>query len=191
METVSRKSQCRKNNATGHHFEDYIMGGCRQYEAQGMAKFQKTPEPFRTLRKYRDGTATVRFTANAEPDFIGCENGGGLIVFEAKKTQTNKITQNVITEHQWKALDKYMELKATVGVCAGIKDETFWIEWNIWRNMQKVYGRKYITSEDVQPFKVQFNGSILFLDPVDSEAYIAESCRIYDMLHPLKQPFAP
>lgn len=181
---VNRANQSRRNNAAGHHFEDYIMGGCRYYEGEGMAKFQKTPEPFRTLRKYHDGTATVRFTAKAEPDYIGCEKGGTLIVFEAKKTMTNKINQNVVTTHQWKALDKYEELGAKAGVCIGIKDETFWIEWFVWKNMKELYGRKYLTAEDIQPFKVKFNGSILFMNPLDVEAYLREINRLFDMLHP-------
>lgn len=186
MEKKNRKNIGRRNNAQGHHFEDYIMGGCRYYEEMGIAKFQKTPEPFRVLRKYRDGTATVRFIANAEPDFIGCEKGGNLIAFEAKKTQTDRISQNVITPHQWKALDKYRELDGITGVCVGIKDETFWISWDIWKNMKKVYGRKYITAKDVQPFKVQFNGSILFMDFVDNEAFMEEEDRIQDVINSLK-----
>lgn len=181
MEELNRKSIGRSSNALGHHFEDYIMGGCRQYEAMGRAKFQKTPEPFRVLRKYKDGTATVRFTANAEPDFIGCCDGM-LMAFEAKKTQTNKISQNVVTPHQWKALDKYAELGGTTGLCVGIKDETFWLEWYIWKNMKQIYGRKYVTAEDIQPFKVQFNGSILFLDGVDREAWFDELNRINILL---------
>lgn len=177
MENAKSRSIGRSNNASGHHFEEYIMGGCRQYEAMGKGKFQKTPEPFRVLRKYKDGTATVRFTANAEPDFIGCQDGL-LMAFEAKKTQTNKISQNVVTPHQWKALDKYAELGGITGVCAGIKDETFWLDWSIWKNMKQIYGRKYVTADDIQPFKVQFNGSILFLDAVDNETWLNERERI-------------
>lgn len=181
---INRKQQSQRNNASGHHFEDYIMGGCRYYEELGFAKFQKTPEPFRTLRKYRDGTATIRFTGKAEPDYIGCEQGGTLIVFEAKKTTTDKLLQSVVTTHQWKALDKYEELGATAGVCVGIKDETFWIDWEIFKNMKEIYGRKYLTATDIQPFKVKFTGSILFLNPVDDMAYINESYRIHQLLHP-------
>lgn len=180
----SRVSRSKRNNAAGHHFEDYIMGGCRYYESINFAKFQKTPEPFRTIRKYRDGTATVRFIGNAEPDYIGCDENGQLIVFEAKKTMTDKISQSVVTSHQWKALDKYNALGALAGVCVGIKDETFWLDWFIWRNMKELFGRKYLTAEDIQPFKLEFNGSILFLDPVDAMAYLNESDRLFSMLHP-------
>ena len=176
-------AQGKLNNAQGHHFEDYIMGGCRQYEAAGIAKFQKTPEPFRVLRKYRDGTATVRFTANAEPDFIGCKSDGHLMVFEAKRTLTDKLMQTVITGQQWKALDKYTEFRAITGVCAGIGDETFWIDWGIWTNMKKLYGRKYIKAADVQPFKVKFNGSIMFLDYEDSHAANDEIDRLFRLLN--------
>lgn len=184
MKNLNRKNIGRRNNAQGHHFEDYIQGGCRQYEAAGIAKIQKTPEPFRTLRKYRDGTATVRFIANAEPDYIGCEKDGTTIVFEAKKTMTDRMMQSVITPHQWNALDKYEELGANAGVCIGIKDETFWIEWFVWKHMKELFGRKYITAEDVQPFKVQFNGSILFLNPVDDDAYMKELNRLFYIIHP-------
>lgn len=181
---VNRANRSRRNNAAGHHFEDYIMGGCRYYEGEGMAKIQKTPEPFRTIRKYRDGTATVRFIGNAEPDYIGCEKDGTLIVFEAKKTMTDKMPQSVVTPHQWNALDKYHELGANAAVCVGIKDDTFWIDWFIWKHMKELFGRKYLTAEDIQPFKVQFNGNILFLDPVDADAYMKELNRLFYMLHP-------
>lgn len=181
---VNKVNRSRRNNAAGHHFEDYIMGGCRYYEGKNFAKIQKTPEPFRTIRKYRDGTATVRFIGNAEPDYIGCGNDGQLIVFEAKKTMTDKISQSVVTPHQWKALDKYDELGAVAGVCVGIRDETFWLEWFIWRNMKELFGRKYLTAEDIQPFKVEFDGNILFLDPVDKAAYLNETSRLFGMLHP-------
>lgn len=177
------RTQGRLNNAQGHSFENYIMGACKKYEDLGVAKIAKVPEPFRTLRKYRDGTATVRFTGNAEPDFMGCHRGGVIIAFEAKRTLTNKLMQSVVTEHQWEALDGYEKLGGTVGVCAGIGDETFWIDWKVWKNMKQIYGRKYIMAADVQPFKVVFDGSILFLDPADDEAYIKESLRIQEILN--------
>lgn len=186
MEGLSRKRQGQRNNAQGHHFEDYISGGCRYYEDEGIAKIQKTPEPFRTLRKYRDGTATVRFTGNAEPDYIGCYEGGDLVVFEAKRTLTDKMKQNAVTEHQWKSLDKYDELGANAGVCVSIGGDAFWINWQIWKNMKKVYGRKYIMAADIQPFKVKFNGSVLFLDAVDDEAFAKENGRIAKLLRPLE-----
>lgn len=172
------RAQGRRNNAQGHSFENYIMGACKRYDDLGVAKITKVPEPFRTLRKYRDGTATVRFTGNAEPDFMGCQKGGELIAFEAKRTLTNKLMQNAVTEHQWDALERYAQLGGTTGVCAGIGDETFWIDWDIWKNMKQIYGHKYITAADVQPFRVVFDGSILFLDPMDDAAYVKEMLRI-------------
>lgn len=176
------RAQGKLNNAQGHSFENYIIGACKRYDDLGVARIAKVPEPFRTLRKYRDGRAEVRFTGNAEPDFVGCQNGGTLIAFEAKRTLTNKLMQNVVTDYQWAALERYAQLGGTAGVCAGIGDETFWLEWEIWKNMKQIYGRKYIMAADVQPFKVVFDGSILFLDPVDDGAYIEEYVRIHKLL---------
>lgn len=40
-----------RNNAQGHIFEDAVKKGCRIYQRDGRAIIDKTPEPFRVLKK--------------------------------------------------------------------------------------------------------------------------------------------
>lgn len=97
---TNKSWQAMKNNAQGHFFEGYISGACGYYKDTGRAIVEKIPEPFRTTGTGRDGTFTGRFTANAQPDFMGTLRGGQAICFEAKYTSTDRILQSVITKTQ-------------------------------------------------------------------------------------------
>lgn len=145
-----------------------IEGACRGYKAKGIAKIEKMPEPFRCIKKnHQQHTATVRFTAKAEPDYIGCLQGGSAIVFEAKYTDTNRMHQEAVTKAQAASLDKYMALGAQTNVCIGIQDEYFMIPWRVFSNMKKLYGRKYVTAADVMAYRVKFDGTVRFLEYAD------------------------
>ena len=188
METKTARTryQNRINNAQGHFFENFIKGACLYYKQKGIAKIEKQPEPFRVMKKEKDGTATVRFTAHAEPDFIGTLAGGHTIAFEAKRTLTDRIKQDVITQTQWQSLDDYAALGACAGVCVGIGSVNAFVPWEVWRNMKLIYGRKYMTVEDIEPFRVQYNGSILFLDYVNKENAKAAVGAVKEMIKPFE-----
>ena len=126
------------------------------------------PEPFRVITKDRGrGIATVQFTARAQPDFVGCLTGGAAIAFEAKYTETGKLHQNVVTPTQAKALENFQALGGIAAVCAGIGDRFFMIPWEIFSDMKRIYGRLYVTAEEVAGYRVKFNGVIWFLDYLD------------------------
>lgn len=165
MAQTQRSAKSRKNNARGHLFEGYIEGACAYYKRTGKAVITKVPEPFRVTSTKRNGEFTGRFIANAQPDFVGTIYGGKTICFEAKYTTTDKMQQSVVTETQAEALELYGRMGAVVGVCIGIKDTFAFIPWDIWKDMKEIYGRKYLTELDIQPYKVRFlNGHCLFLD---------------------------
>lgn len=166
QQQLKRKYQNQKNNAQGKHFENYISGACITYAHQGRAKVEKVSEPFRVLKKYRDGTFEGRFTALAQPDFQGTIQGGQSIVFEAKYTTTDRIKRGVLSNMQMEALEHHYKLGAIAGICAGIRDNSFFIPWVIWRDMKKLYGRQYLKVEDIEEYRVRFNGSVMFLDHV-------------------------
>ena len=161
-----RSYQSRKNNEEGRLFEQFIVAGCQTYAAAGRAYIEKTPEPFRVKRKNQDGTATVYFTKRAEPDFKGVLAGGQCIVFEAKHTSTERLHQGVITDYQAEALTMYSEMGAVAAVAGCIKDVPFFMPWSHWQSMKEIYGRKYLTAADVEPFRIRFTGAALFLDYV-------------------------
>ncbi len=152
------------NNARGHVFEEEIKKACRHYKAQRRAKIDKIPEPFRVVQKHGKGMFTGRFTAAAEPDYQGTLAGGRSIVFEAKYTATDRMSQNVLTQEQMATLEDHAGLGAVTAVCVGIKEHFFFVPWDVWRDMKAIYGRKYVTWEDLHPYRVKFNGTVLFLD---------------------------
>lgn len=152
------------NNAQGHFFESYIKAACRIYQDNERAEIEKTPEPFRVTKKHRDGTFTGRFTALAQPDFIGTLNGGRAICFEAKYTTTDRMKRSVLTDTQMKTLESHSKLGAVTGVCIGIQDKFFFIPLEVWQDMKKIYGRQYLTAEDIEQYRVKFTGAVMFLD---------------------------
>lgn len=156
--------QNKINNAQGHAFEDLIKRGCTTYLMQDRAIIDKTPEPFRVMEKSRDGIFKGRFTARAQPDFQGTLAGGRSIVFEAKYTTTDRMKRDVLTEEQRNALERHAARGAVAAVCAGIGDKFFFVPWSVWRDMKARFGRKYVTAADVEPWRVRFNGAVLFLD---------------------------
>ena len=116
------------------------------------------------MKKLQNGIFQGRFTARAEPDFQGTLSSGQSIVFEAKHTMQDKMLQSVLTDVQIQSLLIHESLGAKAGVCISIQDEFFFIPIRIWANMKELYGRKYIRADDIQEYKVKFNGAVMFLD---------------------------
>lgn len=153
------------NNAQGHSFEDAIKAGCALYSMKERAEIEKIPEPFRVISKSeKGGIFKGRFTAHAQPDFQGTLAGGRSIVFEAKYTTTDRLKFDVMTDEQQDALERHHRRGAISAVCAGIKNDFFFVPWRVWREMKERFGRKYVTAADLEPFRVRFNGAVLFLD---------------------------
>jgi len=168
MDKEQRSFRNRMSNAAGHFFENFIQGGCEYYASVGKAVIEKVPEPFRVMKKdARTQIATVQFTKKAQPDFIGTLRGGRTIVFEAKKTDTDRIKFDVLTETQRKALEEHHKMGAYAGVCVGIKEQCFFVPWEVWREMKMLYGRKYLMQADIQEYRVKYKGAIFFLDYVN------------------------
>lgn len=159
--------QNKVNNAQGHFFEGAIKAACALYSERERADIDKTPEPFRVLEKSRDGIFKGRFTAHAQPDFQGTLDGGRSIVFEAKYTTTDRMKRDVLTAEQQNALERHDRRGALAAVCAGIGNDFFFVPWEIWRDMKQLFGRQYVTAADLEPWRVRFNGAILFLDYVN------------------------
>ncbi len=167
----------KKNNAQGHFFESYIKTACAIYKQKGTARVEKIPEPFMVLEKKEKGIFKGRFIAHAQPDFMGTLSGGRSICFEAKYTSTDKLGQAVLTGEQWDSLEQHWKAGAKAGVCAGIGNVYAFVPWPIWRSMQEIYGRKYMTAEDLEPYRVRFNGACMFLDPLHPEMSEAQAAR--------------
>lgn len=153
------------SNGRGRLHEQMILAACRAYHDQGRANIIKVHEPFRVLKKNRaQGIATVRFTARAQPDFIGCLPSGEMIAFEAKHTDTDRLQFKAVTPTQAQALQDFHKMGAFAAVCAGIGDQYFMIPWSIFAGMKTLLGRQHIRAEDIQKYRVKFDGVIWFLD---------------------------
>lgn len=175
----------KKNNAQGHFFEGFIKTACAVYKQKGIAYVEKMPEPFMVLEKKDRGIFKGRFIAHAQPDFMGTLSGGRSICFEAKYTSTDKLAQTVLTAEQWDSLEQHWKAGAKAGVCAGIGNVYAFIPWPVWRSMQEIYGHKYMTAEDLEPYRVKFNGACMFLDPVSPPT--AEAVEARDTLGAAKK----
>lgn len=167
----------KRNNAQGHFFESYIKAACAIYKQKGTARVEKIPEPFMVLEKKAKGIFKGRFIAHAQPDFMGTLSGGRSICFEAKYTETDKLAQDVLTEEQRDALEDHWKSGAKAGVCAGIGNVFAFVPWAVWRSMKEIYGRKYMTAEDLEPYRVRFNGACMFLDPLHPDAAADKEAR--------------
>lgn len=166
---LDRSYQSLVNNAQGHHFESAVKAGCTYYKNREEAEIEKTPEPFRVIKKNTKGIFTGRFTGLAQPDFQGTLKGGQSICFEAKYTMTNKMQRNVLSDNQMDLLESHDRLGAKACVCIGIKDDYFFIPWNVWRDMKEIYGRQYVNVTDIESYRVIYDGSLKFLDYVHKE----------------------
>ncbi len=153
------------NNAQGHDFEKAIEQACVIYARQGIARIEKTPEPFRVMSKSRSGGVFQgRFTARAQPDFQGTVEGGRSIVFEAKYTTTDRMRRDVLTQKQMDALEFHQKLGGLAAVCVGMQDQFFFLPWEFWRSMKEKFGRQYVTAEDMAQWRVKFDGAVRFLE---------------------------
>ena len=149
--TISQQWQNRINRALGGYFEDRIKNGCIKYQSQGRAEIHKTPEPFHVIQRLEGLKFIGNFVGRAQPDFGGTLAGGRSIHFEAKYTDTLKMQKDVVKPHQAKALALHHKLGAVTGVCVGIKLRCFFIPWTVWEQMEKIWGRKYVTADDLTP----------------------------------------
>lgn len=58
---------------------------------------------------------------------------------------------------------RHSRLGALCGVCICIQDDFFFIPWNVWRDMKEMYGRQYLKPDDIEEYKVKFDGAVHFL----------------------------
>lgn len=161
------------SSARGRLHEEMIVGAVRAYSERGRAYIIKVPEPFRVLEKERSrAMARVRFTARAQPDFVGVTADGYGIAFEAKYTNSDRLQQKVITATQAEALSRFAACGGAAGVCAGIRDDYFMIPWKVFSRMKEIYGRLYVTAAEIDEYRVKFDGVIWFLDYANGTSFL-------------------
>ncbi len=153
------------SRAQGKLFENILEASCGCLREQGIANIEKTPEPFRVTQPMKNSSMFVgHFEKKAQPDFKGELRNGRAVVFEAKHTDTKRMTKDRVTPEQTEALERHARFNALcyVVVSFGLQN-IYRIPWDIWRNMELVMGRKYITEDDIQTYKCRFTGTIVNL----------------------------
>lgn len=152
----------KRSKAAGEYWENMIEAACQHYRLKGIAEITKTPEPMRPIKSLGQGKFIAHYVKMAQPDYKGTLAGGKAVVFEAKHTDSDRLQQNVISSEQEKQLDRHMKLGAECFVMVSFGFEQYFkIPWAVFREMKQHYGRKYITPEDVQEYKVRYIGGVL------------------------------
>lgn len=164
-------------NAKGQLFEQAIQIACAHYQAYGIARIDKTPEPFCVTSKNRDGTFVGRFSGRnkAQPDFTGTLLCGRSIMFEAKSTSGDRVVRRLLTDKQMELLEDHHKLGAITFVAIELNNRCYTIPWPIWRDMQKFYHAAHIKERDLWPYEVPYRNGAMILHCVDRMQEIIEN----------------
>lgn len=169
VQKSKRSFAARKALGYGKNFESFIIAACDYYRDKGLADITKVDEPFKVLELYGFRQFKGQFTDKANPDFEGTLKGGQSICFEAKYTSQKRMDKSVISERQEEILSNKSELGAVVGVCVGIIDRYFFVPWEVWDNIEEIYGKKSVNVNDLARFEVKFRHGVMFLDKLSKD----------------------
>lgn len=86
-------------------------------------------------------------------------------MFEAKATDKDRILQSAVTEEQARALESHANMGALAFVLVCLRGRAVYrVPWEVWWRMKEHFGHKYMTAEELEPYRVQMRrGVILFL----------------------------
>ncbi|MEA4922191.1 MAG: Holliday junction resolvase RecU [Eubacteriaceae bacterium] len=163
--------QGKVNKVQGKHFEDMIENACVEYKHAGKAYIEKNQEPFVVTRSLGRGQFSGHFRGSAQTDYTGVMAGGRTVCFEAKHTDTDRMLQSAVKDHQAEDLDHKAELGAICFVIVGMKTEMYNVPWQTWKRMKELFGHKYMNAEDLKPYKVPaVQGTYRFLEKIEEDA---------------------
>ena len=166
---AKRQLQGKINRDLGKNFEEQIEAISEVYKRNKLAIIEKTPEPMKILKHIENGHFETVFMKAAQPDFKGTIKGGRTVVFDAKFTEADRITYQVLSDYQREMLLSYKELGAEAFVLVGFYDGSVYkIDINKWDCMKEEFGRKYIKQIELDEIgckvKKSKNGILDFLD---------------------------
>ena len=163
IEDAGAAARGARSRSAGAIWENIIGASCQYYREKGLANIDKTPEPMKQLGTMgRDGRFMACYAKMAQPDYKGTLQGGRSIVFEAKCTEADRMNRSVISSEQETQLNLHERLGAACYVMVTFGFAVFFkIPWPVFRDMKEHFGRKYITPDDVQEYKVPFIGGVV------------------------------
>ena len=162
-----KQKQGKKNRAEGQLFEAVLDRTFAYYSEKGYALIDKTPEPFKIIKRLEQMRFIGCFVKRAQPDYKGTIKGGRSVIFEAKYTSTDRITQDRVSDAQWSYMEKASKLGARCFVLAGFKSGGIYrIPWPVWSDMKKKFGHKYVTEKDLSEYRISksWNDMLLILE---------------------------
>ena len=155
------------SKAKGQAFEKTLDTTFEYYKEKGFAHIEKTPEPMRPVRNLGNGKFEAFYEKKAQADYKGTLKGGRTIIFEAKYTDSDRITKDRVSKEQSDYMDSHHALGARCYVIIGYKSgEAYRIPWDVWQRMKEIYGRKYLKETDVQQYKIKsaWNAVLMILE---------------------------
>ena len=171
--TYKRKIRGLHSKRDGELFERKILIAELFYREKGFCFIQKTPEPMKVLcqNSGKPGTFIACFEKQAQPDVRGVLCDGSTIIFDAKHTDGDRITRQVVSAEQEHCLNVHEEFGAHCYIVVSIQFRNYYrVPWNVFRDMKEIYGHKYMNEEDLEQFKISNTGGILrFLDGIEIE----------------------
>ena len=165
LRNIQRSQQGLQSRRAGEYFENIISTSLCWYENKGLACIEKTPEPMKPLGKpNKKGQFLACYVKAAQPDFKGTITGGRSVVFEAKHTDGDRIEYSRLTDKQIEKLSRHHALGAAAFVLVSFGLHDFYrIPWEVWRDMQAIYGHKHMKQPECEPFRVQYIAGVLKL----------------------------
>lgn len=162
-----KQKQGKKNREEGQLFEAVLDRTFAYYSEKGYAQIDKTPEPFKIIKRLENTRFIGCFTRQAQPDYKGTIKGGRTVIFEAKYTSTDRITQDRVSDLQAAYMDQETALGARCFVLAGFRSGGIYrIPWPVWSDMKKIFGHKYVTENDLSEYRISksWNDMLLILE---------------------------
>lgn len=164
MADPRRQLTGRRNKAAGETFERWISHACEFYLEKNIAHIEKTPEPFHITGKDRNGTVRGYYEKKGQPDYKGILCDGTGIMFEAKHTDKERISQDVVSDTQRNNLDIYEQFGAHCYVMVSIGLQHFYrVPWRVWKRMKELFGHKYMNEDELAPYRLQERNCIILI----------------------------
>ena len=152
------------NRERGAAFEARINESLEYYRSRGYAAVEKTPEPMKPIKDLGNGKFIACYEKKAQADYKGVVKGGREVVFEAKYTASDRLTQDRVTPEQTAYMNEHAALGARCYVIGGFSSgSVYLIPWAVWSDTKNHFGRKYATEADLTPYKTKigWNGTLM------------------------------
>lgn len=168
---IHRHLAGRRAHANGEQFERMIESAIRIYEENGNCAIDKSPEPLKVMRPYKEhpGWFVATFTKQAQPDFKGILEDATMVLFDAKHTDAAQIRRHVVSQEQERCFERYAAMGAMCFIVVSLGFENFFrVPWIVFRDMQTIFGHKYMNARELEPYRIPFKRGVpLFLDGIE------------------------